>query len=112
MTGQRRAVRGELLIDLVGSKVILKSGASSRATSSSLSPGRIPRSAVSRSSNHHVGSNVDARFPAGTALVAAQRILVLATDLLSFDMMSNVMKDNLDRVEVHVFFPHFLHFIY
>ena len=112
MTGQRRAVRGELLIDLVGSKVILKSGASSRATSSSLSPSSIPRSAVSRSSNHHGGGNVGARFPAGTALVAAQRILVLAIDLLSFDMMSNVMKDSLDRVEVYVFFPHFLHFIY
>ena len=44
------------------------------------------------------GENV--RVPAGTALVAAQRILALATE--SLDMMRNVtgvMKDSLDRAE-------------
>ena len=52
------------------------------------------------------GENV--RVPAGTALVAAQRILALATE--SLDMMRNVtgvMKDSLDRAEafVSLFFP-------
>ena len=57
------------------------------------------------------------RVPAGTALVAAQRILALATE--SLDMMRNVagiMKDSLDRAEAYVFppLPHFffLFFLY
>ena len=47
------------------------------------------------------GENV--RVPVGTALVAAQRILALATE--SLDMMRNVtgvMKDSLDRAEAYV----------
>ena len=43
---------------------------------------------------------------AGTALVAAQRILALATE--SLDMMRNVtgvMKDSLDRAEAYVSLP-------
>ena len=47
------------------------------------------------------GENV--RVPVGTALVAAQRILALATE--SLDMMRNVtgvMKDSLDRAEAFV----------
>ena len=59
---------------------------------------------MSRRSN---GGDVGARFPAGTALVAPQRILawilVLASMVLSFNMTSNVMKDSLDRAEAHVF---------
>jgi len=102
--GQRRAAqkkrnRWELL------KVILRSGASfSRELSS-----RIPRTAVSKrggsggdvGEGHGGGEN--ARVPAGTALVGAQRILALATE--SLDMMRNVtsvMKDSLDRAEAWV----------
>ena len=56
------------------------------------------------------GENV--RVPVGTALVAAQRILALATE--SLDMMRNVtgvMKDSLDRAEAFVplFFIFFFH---
>ena len=84
----------------------LRSGASSRATSPSP---RNPRSVVSRRSSGGGGGGggsdageggENARVPAGTALVAAQRILALATE--SLDMMRNVtgvMKDSLDRAE-------------
>ena len=74
----------------------LRSGASSPATSPSMSP-RIPRTAVSKrggGSSGDVGeSGENVRVPAGTALVAAQRILALAT---------GVMKDSLHRAEAFV----------
>ena len=51
---------------------------------------RIPRTAVSKRGGGEVGeSGENVRVPAGTALVAAQRILALATE--SLDMMRNVM---------------------
>jgi hypothetical protein len=68
----------------------LRSGASSRATSSSMSP-RIPRTAVSKRGSGDVAEGGEnARVPAGpgTALVAAQRILVLAIE--SLDMMGEL----------------------
>ena len=61
---------------------------------------RIPRTTVSKRGGES-GENV--RVPVGTALVAAQRILALATE--SLDMMRNVtgvMKDSLDRTEAYV----------
>ena len=67
---------------------------------------RIPRTAVSKrgGGNGDVGeSGEDMRVPAGTALMAAQRILALATE--SLDMMRNVtgvIKDSLDRAEAYV----------
>ena len=103
--GQRRAAYRER--GSGGIEGDLRSGASSRATSPSMSP-RIPRTAVSRrgGGGGDVGDGGEnARVPAGTALVAAQRILALATE--SLDMMRNVtgvMKDSLDRAEAFVFF--------
>ena len=68
---------------------------------------RIPRTAMSKrgsGGSSDVGeSGEDMRVPAGTAVMAAQRILALATE--SLDMMMNVtgvMKDSLDRAEVFV----------
>ena len=105
--GQRRAAYRER--GAGGIEGDLRSGASSRATSPSMSP-RIPRTAVSRrgiGGGGDVGEGGEStRVPAGTALVAAQRILALATE--SLDMMRNVtgvMKDSLDRAEAYVFFP-------
>ena len=111
--GQRRAAyRGRGSGGIEGGD--LRSGASSRATSPSLSP-RIPRTAVSRRGSGGGGggggggdvgeAGENARVPAGTAFVAAQRILALATE--SLDMMRNVtgvMKDSLDRAEAYAFF--------
>ena len=101
--GQRRAAYRER--GSGGIEGDLRSGASSRATSPSTSP-RIPRTAASkRGGGGDVGEGGEnARVPAGTALVAAQRILALATE--SLDMMRNVtgvMKDSLDRAEAYVF---------
>ena len=68
---------------------------------------RIPRTAVSKRGGGGSGdvgeSGENVRVPAGTALVAAQRILALATE--SLDMMRNVtgvMKDSLHRAEAFV----------
>ena len=114
--GQRRAAYRERRSG--GIEGDLRSGASSRATSPSMSP-RIPRTAVSRrgiggGSGDMGESGENARVPAGTALVAAQRILALATE--SLDMMRNVtgvMKDSLDRAEAYVFFfPTFFFFLF
>ena len=103
--GQRRAAYRER--GSGGIEGDLRSGASSRATSPSMSP-RISRTAVSKRGGGGGGdvgeSGEIARVPAGTALVAAQRILALATEGL--DMMRNVtgvMKDSLDRAEAYVF---------
>jgi transcriptional repressor OPI1 len=102
--GQRRAAHRER-----GIEGDLRSGASSRAPSPSSSP-RISRTAVSRRSSNSgdVGEGGEGgRVPAGTALVAAQRILVLAIE--SLDMMRNVtgvMKDSLDRAEAYVLYSH------
>ena len=104
-SGQRRAAYRER--GSGGIEGDLRSGASSRATSPSLSP-RIPRTAVSKRGSGGGGGDEggeNVRVPAGTALVAAQRILALATE--SLDMMRNVtgvMKDSLDRAEAYVFF--------
>ena len=106
--GQRRAAYRER--GSGGIEGDLRSGASSRATSPSMSP-RIPRTAVSKRGCGGSGSGSgdlgeggeNARVPAGTALVAAQRVLALATE--SLDMMRNVtgvMKDSLDRAEAYV----------
>jgi transcriptional repressor OPI1 len=109
--GQRRAAYRERGSGGIESN--LRSGASSRATSPSMSP-RIPRTAVSRRGGGDVGEGGEnARVSAGTALVAAQRILALATE--SLDMMRNVtgvMKDSLDRAEAYVFFSSTFFFIY
>jgi transcriptional repressor OPI1 len=70
----------------------LRSGASSHPPSPSSSP-RISMTAVSRrgSDSGDVGEGGEGgRVPAGIALVAAQRILALATE--SLDMMKNVRK--------------------
>ena len=77
---------------------------------------RIPRTTVSKRGGGNgdggeSGENV--RVPVGTALVAAQRILALATE--SLDMMRNVtgvMKDSLDRAEAYFFFPTFFFFLF
>ena len=56
-------------------------------------------------------SGEDMRVPAGTALMAAQRILALAME--SLDMMRNVtgvIKDSLDRAEAYVSPPSLLLF--
>jgi hypothetical protein len=101
--GQRRAAYRER--GSGGIEGDLRSGGSSRATSPSLSP-RIPRTAVSRRGGDVGEGGENARVPAGTALVASQRILALATE--SLDMMRNVtgvMKDSLDRAEAYVIFP-------
>ena len=105
--GQRRAAYRER--GSGGIEGDLRSGASSRATSPSSSP-RVPRTAVSRRSGGGGGDasegGENARVPTGTALVAAQRILALATE--SLDMMRNVtgvMKDSLDRAEAYVLPP-------
>ena len=105
--GQRRAAYRERGMG-GGVEGDLRSGASSRATSPSMSP-RIPRTKRgSGGGGGEVGeSGENGRVPAGTALVAAQRILALATE--SLDMMRNVtgvMKDSLDRAEAYV--PPFL----
>ena len=78
----------------------------SRAPSPSSSP-RVSRAAPRRGSAGDAGEGgggeSGGRVPAGTALVAAQRILALATE--SLDMMRNVtgvMKDSLDRAEAYV----------
>jgi len=111
--GQRRAAlreRGASNLDGGG----MRSGASSRASSPSSSP------RVSRGMNSHLrhnsggevsseGGGENGRVSAGAALLAAQRILVLATE--SLDMMRNVtgvMKDSLDRAEAYVFLCFFL----
>ena len=107
--GQRRAAYRERG---AGSSIDAgsKSGASSRAPSPSSSSPRISRSSMNthlrRGSNAGEGGGLDntGRVPAGTALVAAQRILALATE--SLDMMRNVtgvMKDSLDRAEAYGF---------
>ena len=91
--GQRRAAHRER-----GHETGSRSGASSRATSPCSSP------RISRSSRGGEGGVESGRIPAGTALVAAQRILALATE--SLDMMRNVtgvMKDSLDRADAYVF---------
>ncbi|KAF8625510.1 hypothetical protein AX17_006822 [Amanita inopinata Kibby_2008] len=86
-----------------------RSGTSSRAASPS-SP-RVARGSVSsaygveRDGTQAVGVNgaAEAQVPAGTAVVAAQRILSLATE--SLDMMrgvTGVMKDSLDRADAWV----------
>jgi hypothetical protein len=88
----------------------LRSGASSRAPSPSSSP-RISRVAVSRRDVSEGGEG--GRVRAGTALVAAQRILALATE--SLDMMRNVtgvMKDSLDRAEAYVLYFDSLNLIF
>ena len=102
--GQRRAAYRER--GSGGIEGDFRSGTSSRATSPSMSP-RIPRTAVSKRGGGGSGdvgeSGENVRVPAGTALVAAQRILALATE--SLDMIRNVtgiMKVSLDRAEVFV----------
>ena len=108
--GQRRAaLRERGASNLDGG---MRSGASSRASSPSSSP-RASRGGGSVNSHlrHNSGGEVSSegggengRVSAGTALLAAQRILVLATE--SLDMMRNVtgvMKDSLDRAEAYVF---------
>ena len=103
--GQRRAAYRERGTG-GGVEGDLRSGASSRATSPSMSP-RIPRTKRGSGGGGGGGevgeSGENGRVPAGTALVAAQRILALATE--SLDMMRNVtgvMKDSLDRAEAYV----------
>ena len=110
--GQRRAAYRERGTG-GGVEGDLRSGASSRATSPSMSP-RIPRTKRGSGGGGGGGevgeSGENGRVPAGTALVAAQRILALATE--SLDMMRNVtgvMKDSLDRAEAYVPSP-FYHF--
>ena len=81
--GQRRAAYRER--GSGGIEGDLRSETSSRATSPSMSP-RIPRTAVSKRGggcSNESGENV--RVPAGTALVAAQRILALATESFGYD---------------------------
>lgn len=111
MGGQRRAAlreRGPSNINGIDGSG-LRSGTPSRAPSPS-SP-RVSRTAVNSHLRHGSGGDVgeggsgdNGRVSAGTALVAAQRILALATE--SLDMMRNVtgvMKDSLDRAEAYVF---------
>jgi len=95
--GQRRAAYRER-----GSGGIEGDLRSSPAPSPSSSP-RISRIAVGRRGSDVGEGGEGGRVPAGTALVAAQRILALATE--SLDMMRNVtgvMKDSLDRAEAWV----------
>jgi hypothetical protein len=100
--GQRRAAYRER-----GSGGGFESG-DLRSGAPLLSP-RNPRTAAAAMSKRGSGEvgegGENARVPAGTALLAAQRILALATE--SLDMMRNVtgvMKDGLDRAEAYVFF--------
>ena len=112
--GQRRAAYRERGTG-GGVEGDLRSGASSRATSPSMSP-RIPRTKRGSGGGGGGGevgeSGENGRVPAGTALVAAQRILALATE--SLDMMRNVtgvMKDSLDRAEAYVLLPAIFFFL-
>ena len=122
--GQRRAAlreRGASNLDGGGGGG-MRSGASSRASSPSSSP-RVSRGGGSVNSHlrHNSGGGEmlsegggeNGRVSAGTALLAAQRILVLATE--SLDMMRNVtgvMKDSLDRAEAYVFFLCFFSYVF
>ncbi|PPQ65689.1 hypothetical protein CVT24_012107 [Panaeolus cyanescens] len=105
--GQRRAAHRERG---AGGESGLRSGASSRAPSPSTSP-RMTRGQLNReggangagSSGNVPDGQPASQVSAGTALVAAQRILTLATE--SLDMMRNVtgvMKDSLDRADAWV----------
>ena len=115
--GQRRAAHRERGVDAPGPGY--RSGPSSRATSpvragpsgsasgsgSILSSPRATRAALDREREREDGSVQGAGAPvsASTAMVAAQRILALATE--SLDMMrgvTGVVKDSLDRAETCV----------
>ncbi|KAF9472445.1 Opi1-domain-containing protein [Pholiota conissans] len=96
--GQRRAAQRERGTGAPEPGV--RSGQNSRAASPSSSP-RLARAALA-SSRHGEPTQGDA-VSASTALVASQRILVLATE--SLDMMRNVtsvVKESLDRADAWV----------
>ncbi|KAF8797355.1 Opi1-domain-containing protein [Phlegmacium glaucopus] len=100
--GQRRAAQRERgTCSVNGIEGGLRSGTSSRAPSPT-SP-RISRNSHLRHGSGDAGDGENGSVPAGTALVAAQRILALATE--SLDMMRNVtgvVSDSLDRAEAWV----------
>lgn len=97
--GQRRAAQRERG---AGGESGLRSGASSRAPSPTTSP-RMTRGQLNREGGPSGGpadAQPSSQVSTGTVLVAAQRILTLATE--SLDMMRNVtgvMKDSLDRAD-------------
>ena len=111
--GQRRAAQRERGTG-AGADGGVRSGPSSRATSPSASP-RVARAAVGNagaSSSRADGSGGNA-VSASAALVASQRILVLATE--SLDMMRNVtgvVKESLDRADAYVLSLFFIHFFF
>jgi hypothetical protein len=94
--GQRRAAQRERGMGAPESG--MRSGTSSRAQSPSSSP-RMARATLASTRHGDAGQGGDA-VSASAALVASQRILVLATE--SLDMMRNVtgvVKDSLDRAD-------------
>jgi len=96
--GQRRAAHRERGAGSESSN--LKSGPSSRAPSPSASP-RIPRPSALTITQANGGDSCNSN---GSVIVAAQKILVLATE--SLDMMRNVtgvVKDSLDRADAYVY---------
>ncbi|KAF8194989.1 transcription factor Opi1-domain-containing protein [Pholiota molesta] len=97
--GQRRAAQRER--GMGAPEPGMRSGTSSRAQSPSSSP-RMARASLASTRHGDAGQGGDA-VSASAALVASQRILVLATE--SLDMMRNVtgvVKDSLDRADAWV----------
>jgi len=107
--GQRRAVQRERGTG-AGADGCVRSGPSSRAASPSASP-RVARAVVGNGGASSGADGSGNAVSASAALVASQRILVLATE--SLDMMRNVtgvVKESLDRADAYVLSLFFIHF--